>query len=235
MPKKVIIFTHIPKTGGLTIRSIIQNNCKYYETSNTIDHLPLEVKYVYMHHKYGVHKSLNRPAHYFTFLRDPVNRVLSTYFFIKSRPNNRLYRLANQYSLKQFINEEHPDFHVPLNNHQTRILSGKFTPDLDLALKNINNDYFFIGITERFNESIFMLGKRLNWKNLHYKMLNTNKNRLKKNGIPDQLIQKIRKKNQLDYILYEQMQKRLQKKISTLTPKEKRKLNNFDNLMRREN
>ena len=40
------------------------------------------------HLQYGIHKKLNRNIKYFTILRDPIKRILSTYYYIINQPNN---------------------------------------------------------------------------------------------------------------------------------------------------
>jgi hypothetical protein len=77
------------------------------------------------------------PSSAFTILRDPVERVISHYFFLVRKGRTR-------YSLEEFI--ERPEF----RNEQARALEGL---DLDTLAA--------VGITERFEEFVHYVNLRL--------------------------------------------------------------------------
>ena len=95
--ENLLIYLHIPKTGGTTLRDIIQYQYKsnkiltiptLSESKDIINNLSLDrekqLDIIQGHLQYGIHKKLNRNIKYFTMLRDPIKRILSTYYYIIS-------------------------------------------------------------------------------------------------------------------------------------------------------
>ena len=97
----LLINLHIPKTGGTTLRDIIYrqypiNNIittpTLNESKSIINNLSLnklkQLDIIQGHLQYGIHENLNRNIKYITIIRDPVKRVLSTYYYILNQENN---------------------------------------------------------------------------------------------------------------------------------------------------
>ena len=99
--EKSVIFLHIPKVGGSTISKIIErqyrprnifhvrDNSSQKRIQNCVDEfkvLPVaekeRIKVLMGHMGFGLHNFLPQPSVYFTLLRDPVERVISYYYFI---------------------------------------------------------------------------------------------------------------------------------------------------------
>lgn len=82
-------FLHIPKTGGTSFTHLIDsyyNNAEilpYQTWPQLLPHWPFDIskiKLVRGHFEYGIHRIFGREnMRYFTILRDPVKRVLSSY------------------------------------------------------------------------------------------------------------------------------------------------------------
>jgi hypothetical protein len=232
--KQTVIFMHIPKTGGLTLRGILDDqyftheryrfpktnpNQFYKLTNNKLN----SINCLYGHFKYGIHPTLTKPFTYITLLRDPVERVISTYYFILQNPKNRMYKTVKKMTFEEFIASDL----LPISNHQTRFVSGKTNPDLELAKQNIKKHFAQVGITERYAESIFLMSKQLGWQNVQYTKQNITKHRLKQNDFSKETIQLVRKKNILDLKLYNYAKQLLQNKIKGLSPADKAQLANF--------
>src|SRR6266403_3878281 len=107
MDSEALIFLHIPKTAGTTLNRIIE--WQYNPLSIfTIDPYGIRatterfktfseqrrrrLRVVRGHLFYGIHEFLPQAATYITMLRDPVARLLSTYYFILRRPLHPLHR-----------------------------------------------------------------------------------------------------------------------------------------------
>ncbi|MDQ0417796.1 hypothetical protein J2Z48_001969 [Croceifilum oryzae] len=240
MKKPLWIFAHIPKTGGITMRGIIDSNVP----SNQIYRYPLHqnqekmirsltskqkenFRWVYGHCRYGVHQHFHRSYRYITMLRDPVSRVISTYYFICSMPTNGLHHKVKKMSLEEFVTSQDPRISAPLHNHQTRFLSGQNDPDLTLAMNNLNDHFAFVGITEMYPQSVFLLNQLQGWKQTHYSKENVTKKRPKRPDISEQLTNHIRSMNELDYHLYETCKLQLHQKIKSLSQSEKKELRSF--------
>ena len=79
-------------------------------------------------------------------------------------------------------------------------------PTLELALKNIENDFAFVGITEFFDESLLFLKDELGWRtDPCYVTLNASREKKIEVSldVDDETIEVIRECNRLDAKLYE--------------------------------
>lgn len=235
----LVIFMHIPKTGGSTLRNII----KYQYKKEQIQKLPrrnamenlislspkknFKIKCTYGHHRFGIHNYFNQRFTYITMLRHPVERIISTYYFILENEKNQMHEKVKNLTFKEFILSPDPDLRIQITNHQTRYVSGMKNPDLKLAISNIKQHFSVVGITELYNESLFLMKKKLDWEDISYTKQNMTKNRIEKEEIPKKLIRIIEKNNRLDLQLYEYAKKKLLNNIAQLDQKSKADLNRF--------
>jgi hypothetical protein len=98
-------------------------------------------------HFYGTkYKSLPGRKYYVTFLRDPVERVISNYFYIKSNPS-RSHPDAISIHRRNLSLEEY------VESAESRNLQARFLAGLDL------DRFQFVGITEHYNRSISLFNK----------------------------------------------------------------------------
>jgi hypothetical protein len=108
-----IIFLHVPKTAGTTINQILQ---RQYEPSQILylganaqasikDYQRLaeeekkKIRLVAGHTAFGFHKYTPGSSTYFTFLREPVARVVSFYHYVKNSEQHYL----NNAAVNEFI------------------------------------------------------------------------------------------------------------------------------------
>lgn len=179
---------------------------------------------IYGHCRYGLHQHFRQKTTYITFLRDPLDRILSMFYYIRSRPQNKMHDTVKQMSLREFVTTTEPRIQVPLHNHQTRMISGKKQPDLKTAIDNIKKDFAVVGVTDMYPESVFMMRKALGWDDASYKKANVTRKRRKKTDIPPKVKQIVREHNQLDYELYAFAKEQLHYQIQNLPPQEQRQL-----------
>jgi hypothetical protein len=239
MAKPILIFSHIPKTGGLTMRKIIDQHFaphqiyKYpaHHEARTLSLVPpskiSHIRCVYGHCRFGVHRHFDRPFQYITMLRDPLKRIISSYYFIRSSPSNKLHEKVKKMSLEEYVFSRDSRINLPLHNHQTRFISGKNDPDIKLAMENIRKHYVFIGITEMYPESVFMLNRLMGWKHKPYSKENITKNKPKKIPLSDRAIKHIKEQNALDYQIYEYCKEQLVNQIKHLPDPAKERLERF--------
>ncbi|MBK4728694.1 sulfotransferase family 2 domain-containing protein [Oxynema sp. CENA135] len=171
---------HIPKTAGTTLNDVIirqyKSECVFQtnnirESKNELikisDVNKQKIKVIKGHMEFGWHKLLPQNSTYITMLRDPVERVISFYYYILNCPAHYLYEIVTQQkiSLNEFINS---GMSAKIENCQTRLLSGKeellqkpFATSqkctyewLDSAKENLSKYFIAFGITERFDESL---------------------------------------------------------------------------------
>jgi hypothetical protein len=221
-----VIFLHIPKTAGMTLYQIMS---RQYEADAifTIGGLSelgkfkqLEMderstfKLIRGHMEFGLHEFLPGPSRYFTILRNPIDRVISYYYFLHQRPLDRMHKLIKneKLSLPQFLDRKAD----PLaDNAQTRLLSGNWygvavghcTEDmLEQAKENLRTRFSVVGLTERFDETLLLLQQAFGWRNLHYIRHNVTNKRPQKRDVSDEVLTAVSQANQLDIQLYQYAQ-----------------------------
>jgi hypothetical protein len=189
-----LIFLHIPKTGGSTLDAIIDANyppASIFSVQSPIrDSLaafralpPAErerLRVIRGHGVQGVHRELERPCAYATLLRDPVDRVLSQYYFIRESPNHPRHRelLARGATLLEYLRA---GLNPQADNGQVRSISGvgDGTADeipfgtctramLDDATRRLETEFALVGVTERFDEFLALAGRMLGWRHCQY-------------------------------------------------------------------
>lgn len=215
MGDPLVIFLHIPKSAGSSLSQVMRAN---YKPEELLDHesvngraQPLAdlsdeqkaaIKAVMGHYYYGLHEGFpGREITLVTMLRDPVERVVSSYFFLRTYPG---YEPVADMSIKQFV-----DTYAEARNHQTLMLSGLnetddrglYAPNLDRALRNL--DVFrAVGLTERFDQSVAMMGRALGWSKIEYPIVNVTANKPRTSQLSANDIAYIREANSLDTALY---------------------------------
>ncbi|MBD1381916.1 sulfotransferase family 2 domain-containing protein [Metabacillus arenae] len=223
----LLIHLHMPKTGGTTLKNIITKNygkrksVNVYVERRVLKHVlrnlsKKRIDCIQGHMPFGVHQFFDRQARYVTMLRDPVDRVLSEYYFIQSIPTHKLHAEVVKMSLEEYQNNP------STTNLQTHyILGEKFgkslsEEDLKKAKNNLKNHFLVAGLTERFEESIVLMKEELGWDNINYTKVNVTKNRLTKKEISKDIIVQIEKNNLYDMELYQFAKELFEQKINSL-------------------
>mgnify|MGYP003573496753 FL=1 len=116
--QEIIIFLHIPKTAGTSLRRIVEQQVpadrllSLYppfapsDGERVRERLMSGTRYLFGHLNYGVHKIVAVDARYITLLREPVSRVVSYYRHQRTQPDAQYYGLIKKgLSLKQFVAE----------------------------------------------------------------------------------------------------------------------------------
>jgi len=217
VPQK-IVFVHLPKTAGTSVVRLIEENypaeqrLPYYQTNRLSSNHPIfteDTPGVLYGHIYFSAEWLNaNPEVYtFTFLRDPVQRTLSHYLFIKNSKNNAKHKawfkewgnFGGYLKSKQSL------------NFQTRLLSGiidydTFANDLPAAyekalanLQCLNR----VGLSEYFSESINLVAKDLGWQKVWEPTANRGKRKLEFWWLAKKYRQAIAERTYYDQKLYE--------------------------------
>ena len=200
----MIIFLHIPKTGGTSFRFILENtfglsNCHTNQTKQRVfgqADLDFARKVFPNLRSIAGHNlidplqlSVPDPFH-MTFLREPVARVISQY-------QDGVLRGHDRRTFEEVLQER-----KNLENLQVKLMAGE--RNLDKAKRYLEKCRF-IGLTEKFNLSLHLLDRLSPHKlNLRYKRKvvardNTVKNKIQADA---RLMDMAREFNQLDLALY---------------------------------
>ncbi|EIJ43412.1 nucleoside-diphosphate-sugar epimerase [Beggiatoa alba B18LD] len=215
-----LFFIHLPKTAGTSLRAIVEQEYSEDERVFIYDLSPeaLEIakqkaqhaKIIYGHITFWIHNTLgiaHEQTRYFTLLRDPIERVISLYSHYARHPDTPYHTMIQQgMSLYAFLEKQ---ITFETNNHMTRTIVGYqemgFLDNphvLNLAIKRLHNRFGFVGLSDRFEESIQILKEKLGWHSTILPILNTDET-----GIAQQIDAKTRqlieKHNRLDKLLYD--------------------------------
>lgn len=248
-----LIFLHIPKTGGSTLHGIIERQYepnpiftidgnRFRESIDEFKRLPEEqrrkIKVLKGHMYFGLHEFLPGHSTYITILRDPIERVVSLYHYILRNPDHRAHEaITSQHmSLKDFVICGE---YKLLNNGQTRILCGEPKLDadvpfgqcpakmLELAKRNLQEHFRFVGLLERFDESLILLKKTFGWKLPFYKPRNITRERPPKKAVSKDALHAIEKYNGLDIELYRYAKGMFEELISSQSPSFEREVRSY--------
>ncbi len=228
------IFIHNMKTGGATLRRILGRQYdpnavltitgEYHraaELEPRIARVDREHSQVVQGHiPFGVHELLPSRGVYITLLRHPIDRILSLYEYRIDQRRREVFRGDEPLTLAEYIT----DLQLKeLDNGQTRRLSG-LDPDfghcsaemLQDARKNLRERFLVVGITEKFDHSLLLLGRELGWRNLLYFRLNVTKNKEEKGHVSKDIIDLITTHNALDLELYDSAQQAFEERLGQL-------------------
>lgn len=208
--ERLICFIHIEKAAGITLHHIFKNNTFRYITltpwsiwandrENVFTAEEARIFKLFPYFKgFGGHttrvyldyeSAIGKPIEYFTFLREPVSRFISQYFYHKQIMNIN-------WDLETFLENGH------FNNFMTKRICGKDDPDL--AIQYLKEKFKFVGLVEKFDESLLLLKNELNLNNfnMHYEIKNVNVKKAK-NEISAKIIERVKEANQNDLKIYE--------------------------------
>ncbi|HEY0080868.1 MAG TPA: polyhydroxyalkanoic acid system family protein [Pyrinomonadaceae bacterium] len=222
----VVLFLHIPKAGGQTLGEFVYNQCRAEESGEDallkagVAYLTYgflkepdlsvpahvrsllqrrDLRAVIGHFWFGLHEHVARPSNYITLLRNPLERVVSLYYYAK---------LSETMSMEEFVTS--PPF-KEVDNDQTRRIAGDdpeiggcTSETLRKAKENLRKHFAVVGLTERFDETLVLLKRRLGWTRevLSYPR-NVNPHRMPTASLPQAVVDAARRRNELDFELWQ--------------------------------
>ena len=218
-PGETLLFIHIPKAAGGTLRQIIARNFHKSEVLHVHgsdqpvrdldDAGRRRLKAIMGHWRYGLHELLPQPTTYVTLLREPVDRIVSMYYYILREPRHRLHERVAQggMELGEYVRLPVGE----LDNGQTRLISGAqgVPPDacepemLERAKANLERDFAVVGLQERFEDSLTLLREVFAWRERPYKKRHVAGSRPSKKEVPRDILAVIEERNRLDQQLYD--------------------------------
>ncbi len=203
----------------------------------------------------------NRFKHFkvMTFLRNPVERVISHFFSFRRKyldlsvdefPDHMKYDYRNDMNLFfkhwDYVSSEY-GVHNHCENYQTYVIDNNL--DIDKALTRINDEFWFVGTVERFDEGLLLLrdqfrklGRSFDIKymrqhvaanlagGIYRESVRKAVRRQRKEKailVTDEIRERIKEMNQMDYILYEQAKKIVNERSSDYSGDLDSDLHNF--------
>lgn len=222
--EEVVIFLHVPKTAGTTLNRLIEWEYDLFEMYSldpvffrwSARHLRTlskrrlnKIRVVKGHMLFGLHQILPRPAIYITVLRDPVERVLSAFYFIRSYKWHPLYWKFKRenWTLEDFVTR------LPRDNVQCKMVAGAAyeavyeqpcTAEMfEQAKRNLDKHFTVVGLTERFEETLALMKLRFGWKLKFYSRFNVTRYHPKRRDLPQAILKLISEKNTFDIMFYQ--------------------------------
>lgn len=248
-----IIFLHIPKAGGTTLRDIISRQypknsiltISHFKDSRTIINQlstaqKKTLRMVQGHLLFGIHNDLINPTSYISMVRKPVEHLLSGYYYLLKSPTHPLHKFVKTAKMS-FEDYLISGINHMTNNPQVRTITGVGVLDpkeinfghcpnnlLEQAINNIKQHFIAVGVTERFNESLLVFKKLLNWSTPYYSKANVTRKRPRTDDLTNKTIRLINEYNSLDLQLYDFVNKQLDYQIETLFTNFGKQLHNFE-------
>lgn len=243
--EKTLLFLHIPKTAGTTLNRIIDRQYNPFRIY-TIEGRRVEwslrhfrhlserrraaLRVVKGHMSFGLHEFVPRPATYITFLRHPVERAISAYYFARGDRLTTFHKriVREKLDLLSFL-----DLTPWNNNLQCKVLAGLELgqyrpasifrrtarpgapppdPDVDCysnphiletAKSNLLQAFSFVGLTEQFAEGLVLLRHMFGWKWSSYSNYRLSRDRPRRDSFDPRVLAEIERRNRFDMELYE--------------------------------
>jgi hypothetical protein len=218
--EEAIVFLHVPKTAGTTLNRLIEWEYPLFEiysvdpvffrwSASHLWQLParrLEKTRMFKGHMlFGLHKILPQPATYITVLREPIDRVISSFYYMRNYVLHPFYwKLRREnWTLEDFVRRSRRE------NVQCKIIAGAeyekpCTAEIcERAKENLVRYFGVVGLSERFEESLALMKLRFGWKLQRYSSFNVTRARPKKRDLPQSTLDLIVEKNAFDLALYE--------------------------------
>jgi hypothetical protein len=238
MKNQTYLFMHLPKTAGKLITSLVESNFNDAEKciflfDETFHRKRLNLikndKYknirLFAGHLSYEFVNLIEPSYIFTFMRDPIDRVLSNYFYwrqegINDKIQNQQGELCNlidpnlswEEDLIRHLSNPNDSFKsLELSNLQTwQLAKNLYKRDglteseaIKTAIKNLET-LSFVGIYKNMEDDLKYLFQNQNWTlPAEIPVINPTKKRKTVADLDSSLIDEIRRANSLDVELYQ--------------------------------
>jgi hypothetical protein len=211
----LLVFVHIRKTAGYSLRKILleqyggRNHVRLLRNFFTRPEESLEMvqtiaadppedlQVAHGHILFWPQIEWDDSVRFFTVLRDPVERTISHYYWIRARNPSFGMTLAEALAAGQIH-----------DNLQTRVLAANDAPigetpaeALDQAKASLDR-FAVVGLTERFDETLALLTREFGWRRTLYERANVTRSRKPRDELDAETLALIERHNALDIELY---------------------------------
>jgi hypothetical protein len=218
-PDDVLYYTHIPKTAGMTFRTIVEDHFDHAEICPaTLDEEVEAIADLSPYRLFRGHlvyvdfKTLlpQKRIINLTMLREPIAQLVSHYHYIRRMPEDPYYPKVKDMTLEEYAS----NFTMGelKRNVQTYHIAkaARFDIDhlsaqdvFDIAVESLNH-FAFAGLVERFQDSLFLLSYIFGWRPI----VNNRSENVTQNtpSIPESTLQLIQENTRFDQLIYQHAQ-----------------------------
>jgi hypothetical protein len=250
---ETLIFVHIGKTAGSTFNFLIENrfypgnsfgaydnnlghhlrsSTGVYEPATVYEHVrEREIErgrpfgFLPGHMRFGLHAYLERPAKYVTFVRDPVERVISAYNYVRSRGwLNGSETLADfvrsdflgnsDAMVRQLVNDPSLDAagDAPRRSSARAVTSS----DFEEVEANLQQHFLVAAPLSGFDYALLFLARHYRWpvRDLLYVPANVTPGKKGNLTIPQHIRELILERNEWDQKLYTAVTRRFASEVA---------------------
>lgn len=212
------LFFHMPKTAGNSISELLTKIYgDLYRKASSREMLGLieqgtigNYKAMLGHYRLcdPFYERLKININQYVVLREPVDRVISQYYFLRSREDHALHQKALQYSLEEVLRSEDMIYEMGMSDFQTQVLSsflrsGSRKLMFAYAKARLSDAFTFLSLYEELPSFVKVCSKRLGWPEVELPRVNVSGGRPTKEELPRGIIRLIEERNQLDIRLYQ--------------------------------
>lgn len=229
-----LAFLHIYKTAGSSLQDALfeaMEDAPIFRDSlqnfDVVAPVEIAINDVVSGHFAYQHVAKLRPDRFLlTFLRDPTERVLSHYYFLRvSEPRSdyraRAIEASKSLSLAEFIRCDDPGVRMVTENFQAKVLAYDVRPEHQHGIANLEQEaaknlaeFDFVGIVEHFDASVAALSEAIGIE-LAVKKSNINELRPSSQEVAAADIEIIRQLNRVDHALYTRARQQFERKFLT--------------------
>jgi hypothetical protein len=167
------------------------------------------------HMGFGFHKYFKGKIEYITVLREPVERVISFYYYILRTPDHYLYNVLNnsKMTFDEFVDSK---LTHEIYNGQLRLIASQDglgtnfetkkemdDTDLERAKTILKTHFAAVGTLDKFDLFLQLLQKIFHWSDITYTRRNVTESKLRSEDIHSKTLNKIININQPDIKLYD--------------------------------
>lgn len=221
-PVRPVVFLHLPKTAGMTIRTMLERAYAGHPIQliggsggeggglslAAFARRPLaerrKIALIAGHMPWGAQAAIPG-SRAITVLRDPVERVISFFYFSKRAPNAVYHRAINEQGLT-LRDAVESGMLTAEYNLQTNMLRDQLATGAAAALRSAKRNIracAAFGIVERFDESAAYLARELRWPETSWETKNVTRNRPRADDLEPDLLERLRHETGVDRMLYD--------------------------------
>ena len=252
----VVVFVHVPKTGGTTIYRYLKRYFRKNARISDPDQLQERfldkpanqrnaLDFISGHVPTGViHRATSRPCIYFTCFRDPLPKAISNYSHVLRWSGHRWHRrfIEKKITLEKFLiqHDDVKDFLIdnpsvrlfsdPLRTHDPQPMTSDLVEQVKTRLRE---QFAFIGLTERNVDSVFLLSRKLKLPLRPYLTHNvTRRPEGSLSSLSREVIARFKELNWADYEIYGYAERTFEGQWGELDAREKKRAGRFRRVQR---